>query len=97
MGGMRSNSEKWEANDVARLISTSWCGWRLRKRQRALCRGSATLPKSAAPRAPELGVFAVATALWAVQSGSAELNRPQAGGYNYKPINSRTYFTGGLP
>jgi len=24
-------------------------------------------------------------------------HRPHAGGYNYKPINSRTYFTGGLP
>ena len=54
------------------------------------------MAKSVALKAHELVVSAVATALWAVQS-SAELDRPQAGGYTYKPINSRTYFTGGLP
>jgi len=56
---MRSNFEKWEPNVVARLISMSLCDWRLQESQPALCRESATLPKSAALNPRNDGFLAV--------------------------------------
>src|SRR5437762_4304150 len=98
MVGTRSNFEKWEPNVAARLISMSSCGWRLQKSHLRPHRGNAKTAKSVALKA-DTKVDRVLRRRCQKFDAEAKYNANalRTTRSDLEPINSRTYFTGGLP